>query len=203
MLASVLNSARAVDASVFVVRAFVRMREYMSSHGELARKLKELERKVVGHDSDIEALVAAIRELRAPPKKSKRQIGLKKSQSQKRVPRAPAAADASDMRQSESAATRAHYSMPYFFLEKWAVNPLLGFRARGPRTGDFMANARISDEMMNELRKMRPEEIYQTLSFMVSQLPDPGPNDYAEIFDEAVAAELLTHEQIEKFEKEL
>ena len=66
-----------------------------------------------------------------------------------------------------------------------------------------MANARISDTMMEELRKMRPEEIYQTLSFMITQLPDPGPNDFAETLAEAVAAGLLTRAQIEKFEKEM
>ena len=66
-----------------------------------------------------------------------------------------------------------------------------------------MANARISDIMMEELRKMRPEEIYQTLSFMITQLPEPGPNDFADALDEAVAAGLLTSAQIEKFEKEM
>jgi hypothetical protein len=77
MLASVLNSPRAVKASVYVVRAFVRLREFISSHGELARKLDELERKVAGHDSDIGTLFAAIRQLMAPPGKTARQIGFK------------------------------------------------------------------------------------------------------------------------------
>lgn len=66
-----------------------------------------------------------------------------------------------------------------------------------------MAGAKISDQMMEELRKMRPEEIYQTLSFMVSQLPEPGPDDLRDTLAEAIAAALLTPEQIERFEKEL
>ena len=78
MLASVLNSPRAVEASVFVVRAFVRLREYLASHAELARKLTELERKLVGHDSDIQSIVAAIRHLMAPPRKQARRIGFKR-----------------------------------------------------------------------------------------------------------------------------
>jgi hypothetical protein len=77
MLASVLNSPKAVEASVYVVRAFVRLREIISSNSELARKLAELERKVAGHDSDIKSLIAAIRQLMAPPKKPGRQIGFK------------------------------------------------------------------------------------------------------------------------------
>jgi hypothetical protein len=66
-----------------------------------------------------------------------------------------------------------------------------------------MSAARISEQMMEELRKMRPEEIYQTLSVMVSELPNPGPDDLRDTLAEAIAAALLTPEQIEKFEKEL
>jgi len=78
MLASVLNSPRAVEASVYVVRAFVRLREYISSHVELARKLSDLERKVAGHDSDIQEIIIAIKQLMLPLKKSGRQIGYKR-----------------------------------------------------------------------------------------------------------------------------
>ena len=66
-----------------------------------------------------------------------------------------------------------------------------------------MANARISDTMMEELRKMRPDEIYQTISFMITQLPDSKPNDLSDTLAEAVAAGLITREQIDKFEKEM
>jgi len=75
---SVLNSPRAIEASVFVVRAFVRLREFLASHAELARKLTELERKLAGHDSDIHSILTAIRQLMATPKGHTRQIGFKR-----------------------------------------------------------------------------------------------------------------------------
>jgi len=77
MLASVLNSERAIETSIFVVRAFVRMREILTVHKELARKVSELERRVTGHDEDIKTLVAAIRQLMQPPSPKKRRIGYK------------------------------------------------------------------------------------------------------------------------------
>ena len=75
MLASVLNSRRAVEVSVFVVRAFVRLREMLSSHRELAKKVSELERKSKGHDEQIRSLVAAIRQLMTPDEKKTKRIG--------------------------------------------------------------------------------------------------------------------------------
>src|SRR4030043_383112 len=67
MAASVLNSPQAVRMSVFVVRAFVKLREMMSTHKELAHKLAELERKLQNHDESIRSLVVAIRQLMRPP----------------------------------------------------------------------------------------------------------------------------------------
>lgn len=67
MAANVLNSPRAVQASVFVVRAFVRLRRMLAQHKELAAKFAELERKLEKHDEQIIALVEAIRRLMAPP----------------------------------------------------------------------------------------------------------------------------------------
>ena len=72
MAASVLNSSRAVEASIFVVRAFVRLRQMLASHKELARKLEQLERKLATHDTQILALIEAIRQLASPPKPQKR-----------------------------------------------------------------------------------------------------------------------------------
>ena len=57
MAASVLNSPRAVEVSVFVVRAFVKLRELSVSHKEITKKLDELERKVTGHDQAIAGLI--------------------------------------------------------------------------------------------------------------------------------------------------
>jgi hypothetical protein len=76
MAASVLNSERAVEVSVFVVRAFVRLREALSATRELAAKLDELERRVGSHDRAIAGLLDAIRQLMGPPKtKGRKPIG--------------------------------------------------------------------------------------------------------------------------------
>ncbi len=75
MLANVLNSQRAVEVSLFVVRAFIRLRELLSTHRDLARKLEELERHIQGHDERIQTLFAAIRQLMAPPPSQGRKIG--------------------------------------------------------------------------------------------------------------------------------
>jgi hypothetical protein len=67
MAATILKSPRAVEMSVFVVRAFVRLRELLASDATLARKLDELERKYQHHDEAIAAILSAIRELMNPP----------------------------------------------------------------------------------------------------------------------------------------
>lgn len=76
MAASVLNSTRAIEISVHVVRAFVHLRELVSTHKELSQKLKQLERKVGAHDHAIAELINAIRQLMSPAEtKKKRPIG--------------------------------------------------------------------------------------------------------------------------------
>jgi phage regulator Rha-like protein len=75
MAATVLNSTRATEMSVFIVRAFVQLREMLSTHKELAAKLNALERKVGSHDQAIGGLIDAIRQLMAPPETKKRGIG--------------------------------------------------------------------------------------------------------------------------------
>jgi hypothetical protein len=74
MVASVLNSPKAIEVSVFVVRAFVRLREMIAGHKELARKIAELERKLGDHDEQIMVLVEAIKQLMDPklPPKTRR-----------------------------------------------------------------------------------------------------------------------------------
>lgn len=67
MAANVLNSPQAARMSVFVVRAFVKLREMLATHKELAHKLAELERKLQSHDESIRSLVVAIRQLMVPP----------------------------------------------------------------------------------------------------------------------------------------
>jgi hypothetical protein len=75
MLASVLNSPVAVQASIQVVRAFIRLREVLATHKELARKLTELERRIETHGDRITALFEAIRQLMKPPERPRKQIG--------------------------------------------------------------------------------------------------------------------------------
>ena len=75
MLAGILNSPIAIEASVRVVRAFVQLREIVSANATLAGKLRELEGRLDGHDDSIAQLFQAIRQLLSPPAKNKREIG--------------------------------------------------------------------------------------------------------------------------------
>ena len=79
MAAMVLNSARATEVSVYVVRAFVQLRDTVIAHKELARRLDELEarieRKLSTHDQAIASILDAIRQLMAPSEPKKRPIG--------------------------------------------------------------------------------------------------------------------------------
>lgn len=74
MAASVLNSPKAVEVSVFVVRAFVQLREVVAGHKELAQKMDQLERKLSGHDDRILVMMKAIKQLMDPklPPKTRR-----------------------------------------------------------------------------------------------------------------------------------
>lgn len=75
MLSSVLNSERAIQVNIAIMRAFVKLRETLSLHKELAKKLSELERKVEGHDHHIHSLFEAIRQLMSSPEPKRRHIG--------------------------------------------------------------------------------------------------------------------------------
>jgi hypothetical protein len=84
MAATILNSPRAVEMSLFVVRAFVRLRELLASNTALARKLDELERKYQHHDQAIAAILSALRELTHPPAPKRRGIGFTADLGEKR-----------------------------------------------------------------------------------------------------------------------
>jgi hypothetical protein len=75
MLASVLNSKRAVDMSILVVRAFIMLREVMVTHKELARKVENLERNQTEHGQSIAAIYGMVKKLIAPPAKRRRPMG--------------------------------------------------------------------------------------------------------------------------------
>ena len=76
MAASVLNTSRAVEVSVFIVRAFVKLRQLISGQKELQRKISKIERKLTDHDGQIIELVNLIKQLLKPePPPKKRRIG--------------------------------------------------------------------------------------------------------------------------------
>lgn len=67
MLSSVLSSERAVQVNIAIIRAFVKLREVLLTHKELAQKLEELERKHQLHETDIQVIFEAIKRLLEPP----------------------------------------------------------------------------------------------------------------------------------------
>ena len=76
MAASVLKSPRALEVSVFIVRAFVKFRQTITAHKEITQKIEQLERKMANHDQTIISILKAIKKLMSPelpPKK--RRIG--------------------------------------------------------------------------------------------------------------------------------
>ncbi|MGI9088094.1 MAG: ORF6N domain-containing protein [Chthoniobacterales bacterium] len=75
MLSSVLRSERAVKVNIAIMRAFVQLRGALESNRALAGKFSELEKHVGKHDHEIAAIIDAIRQLMAPPSKTKREIG--------------------------------------------------------------------------------------------------------------------------------
>ncbi len=75
MAAAVLNSALAVEMSIFVVRAFVRLRDMLATDRKLAQKIFELEERLGTHDSAIRELVKVIKELMSTKRSSRRRIG--------------------------------------------------------------------------------------------------------------------------------
>ena len=80
MAASVLNTLQAIEASIFVVRAFVRLREILATHKQLARKLAELEERFGEHDEQIKVIFEAIHQLMTPPDTPPKKIGFEVSE---------------------------------------------------------------------------------------------------------------------------
>jgi hypothetical protein len=76
MAANILNSDRAVEMSVYVIRAFVKMRAELAKHHDLARRLAEIEKTLIGHDTGLRDLYNKIRPLLVPePEPKRREIG--------------------------------------------------------------------------------------------------------------------------------
>jgi len=72
MLSSVLNSQRAIDVNILIMRAFLRLREMVSSHRDLLRRVEEMERK---YDRQFQVVFEAIKQLMAEPERPKKRIG--------------------------------------------------------------------------------------------------------------------------------
>ncbi|HPR52852.1 MAG TPA: ORF6N domain-containing protein [Deltaproteobacteria bacterium] len=72
MAASVLNTERAVEMSIFVVRAFVRLLSFLSAHKELAARVTELEGRLTTHDEHIRTIIEAIKQLMTEPEMTKK-----------------------------------------------------------------------------------------------------------------------------------
>jgi hypothetical protein len=77
MLSTVLKSKRAIYVNISIMRAFVKLRQMLSTHKELAHKLAELERRIEKHDTEIRSIFEAIRQLMAPPAKPRVITGFK------------------------------------------------------------------------------------------------------------------------------
>jgi hypothetical protein len=75
MAATVLNSEQAVEMSVFVVRAFVRLRAVLATQKELAARIEEAEEHLAKHDGSIQEIVRLIKTLMEPPRTRRRNIG--------------------------------------------------------------------------------------------------------------------------------
>ena len=75
MLSGVLNSARAVQANILIMRTFAKLRELIVTNELIRQKIEELEKKYENHDKQFKAVFDAIRGLITPPSKSKREIG--------------------------------------------------------------------------------------------------------------------------------
>ncbi len=75
MLSSVLTSRRAVELNILIIRVFVRLREYLATHQDLARKLEDVERTQQEHGAHIQQIYDYIGRLLDPPEPSRRSIG--------------------------------------------------------------------------------------------------------------------------------
>ncbi len=79
MLASVLNSDRAIEVNIQIVRIFTQMREMLMTNQEILLKLEQMERKVTGHDEDIQLVFKYLKQLLNPPQEPRPRIGFRRS----------------------------------------------------------------------------------------------------------------------------
>ena len=84
MLSSVLNSERAIEVNIAIMRVFVKLREMTAVHKELKRKLEKIENHLKDHDEQIQVIFEAIRQLMASPEKPRKKIGFEAKESKRR-----------------------------------------------------------------------------------------------------------------------
>jgi len=84
MLSSVLNSERAIEVNIAIMRVFVKLREMTAAHKELKRKLEKIENHLKDHDEQIQVIFEAIRQLMASPEKPRKKIGFEVKESKSR-----------------------------------------------------------------------------------------------------------------------
>lgn len=77
MLSSVLNSPRAVQMNILIIRAFVKLREMLATHKDLARKIEDLERQQKEHGQQLAAVYSIVKRLIDIPLKSSKPIGFR------------------------------------------------------------------------------------------------------------------------------
>ena len=82
MLASVLNSERAIEMNIQIVRVFTRMREMIMTHKDILLQLEKIEKRLAGHDDDITLLFQYLKQLLNPPQTARRKIGFKRKDEQ-------------------------------------------------------------------------------------------------------------------------
>ena len=78
MLASVLNSDRAIEVNIQIVRIFTQMREMLLTNKDILLKLEQLEKKVTGHDENIQMIFNALKQLLNQPQEPRRRIGFRR-----------------------------------------------------------------------------------------------------------------------------
>jgi phage regulator Rha-like protein len=78
MLSSVLNSARAIKVNIQIIRIFTRMREMLLTHKDILLKLEQLEKKVTGHDENIQLIFEYLKQLLNPPQEPRPRVGFRR-----------------------------------------------------------------------------------------------------------------------------
>jgi len=82
MLASVLKSEKAMQVSVRIIEIFVKLREMLSAHKDILLKLEQIEKKVTGHDQEIQLIFEYLKQLLNPPQEPRPKIGYRRSDEQ-------------------------------------------------------------------------------------------------------------------------